>query len=183
MGLYNEVWEKKVSYGEQADEGLLGLVKGIDWGGERSPAPNTLPTGWEAFHLDADSKLDDDSTWKPGINAEDSNTIKSDLVFRASWRTYKQFFFRVTDTAGAEYCALGKNFKMYYFANGRSCTRDMATLNPTDSTIVILFKPVFENGSLRLDPISVPKSMFTIGGMTGIFRAIVDAIVNAIKGV
>ena len=183
---------------EDNDPGIAHtVVNGTSWGENNMPGKNYLPTGWEVYHLDKNASLDDESTWKPGINDEGTGEVKSDLVFRATWKQYNEFFFRVMDTSNKTYCALGKNFKMYYFRNGRSADKSDAVLNEKDSTIIVFFKPVLENFvfkeffnkdmwsqvCLRFDPIELPKSMFTIGGMTGLFRAAFDAIVNAIKGV
>ena len=183
---------------EDNDPGIAHtVVNGTSWGENNMPGKNYLPTGWEVYHLDKNASLDDESTWKPGINDEGTGEVKSDLVFRATWKQYNEFLFRVMDTSNKTYCALGKNFKMYYFRNGRSADKSDAVLNEKDSTIIVFFKPVLENFvfkeffnkdmwsqvCLRFDPIELPKSMFTIGGMTGLFRAAFDAIVNAIKGV
>ena len=182
-----EVRKLAVTYGDDAwaegeTRGIASIVTNLVWTADIKPEGNVLPTGWEIYHLENDADLYDETKWKEGINDDGSSIVESSIVFRATWKTYNQFWFRVMDTTNHEYCALGKNFKMYYFKDGRASDRKSAVLNPSDSMLIILFKPVFDNGSLRFDPITVPKSMFTVAGMTGLFRALVDAIGNLIKG-
>jgi hypothetical protein len=172
------------------------IVNVTSWDEGNMPGANYLPVGWDIFYLDENANLYDENTWKSGVNEnEGDGTAKYDLVFRANWKAYNEFFFRINDTSYQAYCALGKNFKLYYFNNGRSVAKEDAVLNKTESSIILLFTPVLENFSwdgffkkemwdmvsLKFDPVFVPKSMFTVEGMTGLFRAAIDAIGNLIK--
>lgn len=164
--------------------------------GER-PGADYECVGWKYYHVDNEEDVYDRNKWKSGINdisdPADPNydSVESIVIIVPQWKTHHDFFYIWYDSHKTVAKALGKDFKIYYFVNGNKTTKDRFVPEERKTYFVGFLKPTLENFdrsrffdismwrsvALRLDTISLPKSMFTIEGMKATF----DMIFNLIK--
>ena len=152
--------------------------------------------GWKVYHVKDAATAKDPSTWLEGTNDDGTSIAVDTLIYQAQWKQQKDFFFRVYDIVGELSMGLGKDFKMYYWKDGRIATKDRAVINTDENMLVLFFKPVLENFSwdgffkidmwknvaLRFDPFYLSKDMLTFESIAGLFKALGTAIKTLIKG-
>ncbi|MCQ2476178.1 MAG: InlB B-repeat-containing protein, partial [Clostridia bacterium] len=176
------------------------IVKNMTFDETQKPTPDCEYIGWNTYHLKDESKGEfDKDNWVAGVNDEGTTIMRGTVIYEPVWKTYREFFFRVYGNGGADdlYSGLGKNFKMYYWKNHRPCQKGDEELNKSpDLNLILGFMPSLENFDfarffdatmwqsiyLRFDAISLPRSMFTWAGFTGLVSAAWNAIVGLIKG-
>ena len=147
--------------------------------------------GWNVYHVDYGADVYNKDNWKPGYNDEGSTIAYSDIIFQAEWKSHDDFLFRVYDTDGKLYKAVGKNLKTYYWLNGYVSNRNDSKLNKSpDILVVLMLVPSVENWDvnrffdiemwrslhLRFDAFALPKSMFTWESFKGLMEALGNAI-------
>ncbi len=182
------------------EAGKGAIVKNMTFTETEKPTPDCEYIGWKVYHLKDESKGElDKSNWVEGVNDEGTTVMRGTVIYEPEWKLYNEFFFRVYGNGGTEdlYSGFGKNFKMYYWKNHRPCQKGDEVLNKTPELNVILgFMPSLENFDfarffdasmwksiyLRFDAISVPRSLFTWAGFSGLVTAAWNAIVGLIKG-
>ena len=180
----------------------------------------TQTIGWKTYHVLDEADLNNPDKWIEGINEiTDSNdpdydVVKYPTIFQAQWKPNRDFFFRVygetkviltlpingeefsvSIEGGDLYCALGKDFKMYYWENNHITIKDLAVLESDDTIVPIFFLIRLENFDIknffngemwkhvyvRIDQLRLPfigtKSFYTFSGQ----KAFWDAIITLIK--
>ncbi len=146
------------------------------------PAPDYEIVGWKAYHVKDASTIKDPSTWIEGTNDDGTSIAKDTIIYQAQWKQQKDFLFRLYDMSGNLSKALGKDFKMYYWKDGRVADKDRAVIKTDDTFVILFLTPKFENGSLRLDPFYLAKEVLNIKNIGGLFKALGTAIKTLISG-
>lgn len=155
------------------------------------PADASEVIGWSIYHVGAG---EDPYTaeWKPGVNDEGTTIANTTLIFQPTWLAHKDMLFRIYDTDGNLAHALGKDFKTYFWDNGKivESNKDTAINRNTELYLAYILTMSIENWNwdeffniemwqsltIRFDPFPIPRSWLTWEG----FKGILDAIGNAL---
>ncbi|MBQ2846912.1 MAG: hypothetical protein IJE74_01465 [Clostridia bacterium] len=146
---------------------------------------------WNIYHVDSGDAFDP-KNWEAGINDNGTTTATTTLIFQPVWVAHKDMLFRVYDTDDKIFLALGKNLKLYYWNSGNivdSICDTQYNTNP-ELNVVLFFTIKIENWNwdeffnidmwssltIRYDAFPIPKSVFTIEGMIGIFEMLKNLI-------
>ena len=198
-----EIRQNPVFYGDDV-EAIEDLEAGIAMGtgtlikrqiitDGNKPGENYEVVAWNIYHVEEGKDVYDKENWKPGINDEGTTLARTTLIYQPEWKHHTEFFFRIYGTDAKIYSAFGKNFKTYYWENNYVCKRGDTKINKDpENNIILLYIPTIENWdwnrffdfnmwsgiTLRIDPLDVPKSAFTIES----FIALMGALGNLIKG-
>ncbi|MBQ2903660.1 MAG: hypothetical protein IJE48_04610, partial [Clostridia bacterium] len=143
------------------------------------PANASEIVGWNVYYVEANA---DPYTaeWKSGVNAQGTNVAATTLIFQPVWKAHKDMFFRAYDTDDKIYLALGKDFKLHYWNNGAIVEKYKDTqYNTNPDTNVVLFFTIgieWDNLSMTFSAFPIPKSVFTLEGMLGLFEMLGNLI-------
>ena len=143
------------------------------------PANASEIVGWNVYYVEANA---DPYTaeWKSGVNAQGTNVAATTLIFQPVWKAHKDMFFRAYDTDDKIYLALGKDFKLHYWNNGAIVEKYKDTqYNTNPETNVVLFFTIgieWDNLSMTFSAFPIPKSVFTLEGMLGLFEMLGNLI-------
>ena len=201
-------------------------ILNIRFGDTNPEKPEETQTiGWKVYHVTDPADLNNPDKWIEGFNEitdkndPDYDLLKYPTIFQAQWKANRDFFFRVygevnvvltlpingeklsvSIQGGDLYCALGKDFKMYYWENQHITTKDLAVLESDDTIVPIFFMIRLENFDIkrffdgemwkhvyvRIDQLRLPfigtKSFYTFEGQKAFWEAITALIKNLTGG-
>ena len=173
--------------GDETGEGrgIYYVVKTIQLDAYR-PTETHESIGWTVYHVHDEADVNDPTKWHEGVNDDGTNEAKYTLIYKNEWKQHGEFFFTLYGTDGKIFCALGKNFKLYFWENRRSCDKDDANFLHNPELLVLFLKPEFvkdESGlCLKLTPFALNRSLFTFENIGALFEALGTLLGSLING-
>ena len=141
-----------------------------------TPGENYACIGWDVYTIESEDDLYKEENWTK-VELGDSYKAEGILIFKANWKAYGDFFVRLYDTNHKMIKALGKDFKMYYWASG--VATDKAGVDPVnhapDGLVIVLYILKLETSgglSLVIEPFAVNKTFFDITNIGALFEAL-----------
>ena len=170
-----DVTENKEEYGQRT------FVTAVTSQYYANEVPSEI-VGWEIYHIHDAGDLYNEDKWDEGVNDEGTNIAKDTLIFRPIWKAHKDMLIRLYDTSDKIYFALGKDFKFHFWKDGTIVNGfgDVEVNRDPENNIVLFHTMEIErlDGgiSFRFDAYPIPKYIFSIDGMIGIFKMLGNLI-------
>ena len=154
------------------------------------PGENYVCMGWDVYEVEEGADVYDTNNWTKveGIADAESYNATTTLIFQAKWMSYGDFIIRLYDTNHKLIKALGKDFKMYYWASEIATDKEHAdpVNHLPDGLVILLYIPTlegfdfnrfFEAGmwsslTLKIEPFAVNKTFFDIKNIGALFEAL-----------
>ena len=162
---------------EEGKASFKNTVQNYSIATENHPGETYVIVGWKVYHVEDGKDPYVRDNWHEGVNDEGTNNAYSTLIFQPEWKEFGDFLFRVYDTDGKLYMALGKNFKLYFWDSGNyvSSYKDTKYNRDPENNIVLFFTISFEGG-LSFKAFPIPKYIFTLDGFIGLIKALGNLI-------
>ncbi|MCR5150432.1 MAG: hypothetical protein K6B52_04305 [Clostridiales bacterium] len=128
--------------------------------------------GYEVYHVNVTGKVNDISDLdgmeflngvnNSGTNAAEPGTV---VVVKIIWKNDADFLLKIYNTNNDLAIAVGKNLKIYYWANNKPCKRkEIIKVNDPDTNYVVMLWPAMETVNADVDN---PSKVFTLRMLAG----------------